>query len=271
MHFLKFLSRVDILIFQVTYLFILTVCFACEVSGLALSTLAVVTISCICKMLDNLMGTKNSFFHVDSFFIFNSSAVLLAICYFENSPEVVALALFVFSQTSLIEFYLVEHTQVAYSNLHYVLLVMITCCYYAFAITSAVLLHGSWSKWFNVNLLSFLLKLLYTLHIYGYRQGSGFYNDFLIEVGGGESPLRKNVGYHLVNYLFKIIVLGILLPLVYLETLWLIVLVMTVTSIVVVVFVVILMKDCHFIYQQRRNMTELEKRAIMEESIEERI
>ena len=271
MIFFKMLSRLDILNFQVTYLFLLTVCFAFEVSGLVFSTIAIVTLSCIYKFVDNLMGTSNSFFHIDSFFLFNSSAVLLAICHFENRIEVVALALYVFVLQSLVEFYMIQHMQVTYSNLHLVLLIFNGISYSALSITSAFILFGSESMWFQTILASVFFKVLYVLHIHGYRQGTGFYNDFLIELGGGENPLQKNIGYHLINYLFKIIILGIFLPLVYLKTFWIIVVTIIVSCIVVGSFTIIVMKDCKFIYQQRMNITDLEKQAIMEESIAERI
>ena len=271
MNFLKFLSRLDILNFQVTYLFILTVCFAFEVSGIYFSTIAIVTLSCIYKFVDNLMSTSNSFFHIDSFFLLNSSAAFLAICHFENRIEVVALALYVFVLQSLVEFYMIQHMQITYSNLHLVLLISNGICYSAFSITSAFILCGADSVYFQTNLASIFFKILYILHIHGYRQETGFYNDFLIELGGGENPLQKNVGYHLINYLFKIIILGIFLPLVYLKTLWVIFVTIVVTCIVVGSFTLIVMKDCKFIYQQRRNITDIEKQAIIEESIAERI
>ena len=271
MNFLKFLSRLDILNFQVTYLFLLTVCFAFEVSGIFFSTIAIVTLSCIYKFVDNLMSTSNSFFHIDSFFLFNSSAVLLAICHFENSRGVVALALYVFVLESLIEFYMIQHMQIDYSNIHLTFLILCGISYSVFSITSAFILCGSESVWFHTNLGSIFFKVIYILHIYGYRQGTGFYNDFLIELGGGENPLQKNVGYHLINYLFKIIILGILLPLVFFKTFWLIVVTIIVTFIIVGTFILILIKDCKFIYHQRRNITDIEKQAIIEESITERI
>ena len=54
-------------------------------------------------------------------------------------------------------------------------------------------------------LASQILKLLYIAHLYYYKKGSGFYNDFLIQLGGGEHVMQKNIGYHMVNYQMKII------------------------------------------------------------------
>ena len=111
-------------------------------------------------------------------------------------------------QLSLVEFYFVE---ILHKLQHPFLVCIITFPLLLFSFITSIFICNGWSTYVLFVLLFALLKLFFLTHMYYYRKDGSIYTKFLIELGGAESPLQKNIGYHIVNNHFKITLVTLLI------------------------------------------------------------
>ena len=166
----------------------------------------------IVKIIDRNMRLKNTTFHYDLLFVVNVFPIL----FFDSdvySPRMLLLSLFlglfIFS-LSIVEMELYS----SLSNYMWIAFVLISLPIHIFGITVALFIC---LDWWNINLqvaiICILYKFVFVAHTFFYKKEKGVYNSFLIELGGGDSVMKKNVGYHIIVYQMKISIYYIVLPL----------------------------------------------------------
>lgn len=164
------------------------------------------------KFIDFFMTVKNAYYYFDMYFLFNMS-LLFTVHDLEINTKQTETVIFLFVsclvlQLSLVEFYFIE---ILHKLLNSFLICVITIPMFLFSCISSIFICNGWSTYVLFVLLFALLKLLFLAHMYYYRKDRSIYTKFLIELGGGESPLQKNIGYHIVNNHFKITLVTLLI------------------------------------------------------------
>lgn len=164
------------------------------------------------KFIDFFMTVKNAYYYFDMYFLLNLS-LLVTVHDLEINTKQTETIIFLFVscivlQLSLVEFYFIE---ILHKLLHSFLVCVVTFPLFLFSVVSSIFICNGWSTYVLFVLFFASLKLLFLTHMYYYRKNGSIYTKFLIELGGAESPLQKNIGYHIVNNHFKISLVTLLI------------------------------------------------------------
>lgn len=169
-------------------------------------------VTLLLKVVDRNMKCKNTTFHYDLLFVVN----VLPILFFniDTSYNLSTVTFFKVASTIFIFSLSIVETEgyTNFENQKILVFFLISLPLHIFAISVALFLCFDWSGDLQSALCCCLYKLVFILHTTYYRKEKGTYNLFLIELGGGDSVMKKNVGYHIVMYQMKICFYYIVLP-----------------------------------------------------------
>jgi hypothetical protein len=264
-----FIKQVDLLSFQAIYLLVLCIVYTCLLSNVVSLPFLVTACTCLLKLFDKLMQCSNHIFHLDVFFLLNVAPYgLLLSCY--DDALVLSMAVYIFIVICILESYIHKQWNIE-SKLYRYLFRMQLASYVIIMVIVPIFLHGVESIQFHVSLVLLLAKAIAYFHFHAYRFETGFYNDLLREVGGAESPMSKNVGYHLVTYTFKMVVLGVCLPFLFVSNIIWLCFMVSITSLVCCFLLYMILQDAKFVLAQRRNLNEIEEQSMIHGNIDEHI
>lgn len=201
-------SKMDILTVQCFILTILLFPYIATLSLFSVVYLVPLVFTLIYKVCDVHMKNANLFFHYDIFIVLNSVSVLIEGSEYKKDSRLIVIQLFIIGLSMMEQLVLEEHASLLYES---VIFLSVPNLMYTFYIPLEIHLGGSSSL--AISIVIIFLKVAYYTHVLNYKKNTGFYNTFLIELGGGDSVMKKNIGYHIINYQLKILMYSIYLPL----------------------------------------------------------
>lgn len=254
----------DILNSQIFLIYLIITLFAIDARYIVIIFTAT-AIASFLKLIDKYMKQTNCEYHFDIFFLFN--LVFLHNTFQETENGIIIYKIFITASIwmfSIVEFYAYEMNK---ESREFVFV----------HITGVLFVLTTFIKWWcglKVDLaflvVSQLLKFSYIVHLYYYKKPSGFYNDFLVQLGGGEHVMQKNIGYHMINYQMKIILLSFIICPLYLTNVPIVVLIIMFGFAATSMWFYVVVQDAYFIHRTRQN-TSLEEEAILRDEIDAKI
>jgi len=258
--------KMDILNSQIVLILFSLTLFAIDQQYVVLIYMSTI-ISCILKLIDKYMKQTNCDYHFDIFFLFNSSCLHYYPFKQDINAVLITYASFFIASIwmfSIVEFYAYE---INVESREFIFL----------HVTAPLFLLTVFMAWWDGNrndlgfiAVSHIVKFLYILHLYYYRKSSGFYNDFLVQLGGGEHVLQKNIAYHMVNYQIKIVALSFIICPLFLTNVPIIVLIIMFGFATTSMWLYVALKDAYFVYKTRENTT-MEEEEILRSEIDAKI
>ena len=200
-------SKMDILTLQCFVLSILLFPYIATLSLSSIVYLIPLLFTLIYKVCDVHMKNANLFFHYDIFILLNSVPVLIEQTEQKKDSRLIVLQIFIIGLSMMEQLVLEQHASLLYESYIFLSLPMLM---YSLYIPLDIHLGGSHNLAITILIIS--LKLAYYAHVLNYKKENGFYNTFLIELGGGDSVMKKNIGYHIINYQLKLAIYSIYLP-----------------------------------------------------------
>lgn len=255
----------DILNSQIFLIYLIIILFTVDAHYIVI-LLSTTIIASLMKLIDKYMKQTNCEYHFDIFFLFN--LVFLHDKSFQKSEiEVtdygiyITVTIWMFSITEFYSYEMnLESREFVFTH-----------------ITSVLFILTTFVQWWcgakydlTFLLVSQIFKFAYIVHLYYYRKGSGFYNDFLIQLGGGDHVVQKNIGYHMINYQVKIILLAFIICPLFLTNVPIIVLIIMFGFAATSMWLYVLVQDAYFVYKTRQN-TSMEEQEILRDEIDAKI
>ena len=199
--------KMDILTLQCFILTVLLFPYVATLSLFSIVYLVPLLFTLIYKVCDVHMKNANIFFHYDIFILLNSVPVLIEETEYRKDSRLIVLQIFIIGLSMMEQLVLEQHASLLYESFIFLSLPLLM---YSFYVPLEIHLGGSHNLAITVLVIS--VKVAYYTHVLNYKKDHGFYNTFLIELGGGDSVMRKNVGYHIMNYQLKLAIYSICLP-----------------------------------------------------------
>ena len=197
----------DILTLQCFILTVLLFPYVATLSLFSIVYLVPLLFTLIYKVCDVHMKNANIFFHYDIFILLNSMPVLIEETEYKKDSRLIVLQIFIIGLSMMEQLVLEQHASLLYESFIFLSLPLLM---YSFYVPLEIHLGGSHNLAITVLVIS--VKVAYYAHVLNYKKDNGFYNTFLIELGGGDSVMKKNIGYHIINYQLKLAIYSIYLP-----------------------------------------------------------
>lgn len=200
-------SKMDILTLQCLLLTVLIFPYVATLSLFSIVYLVPLLFTLIYKVCDVHMKNTNLFFHYDIFILLNLVPILIEESEYHKDSRLIVLQIFIIGLSMMEQLILEQHAPLLFESFIFLSLPLLL---YSFYVPLEIHFGGSHNLAITVIVMS--VKVAYYMHVLNYKKNTGFYNTFLIELGGGDSVMKKNIGYHIINYQLKLAIYSIYLP-----------------------------------------------------------